>query len=343
MKRSTIKNFVRWALVTLLVFLAFWVAARVFKFFGHPMGQDTYDTILGIEIGALAVLGTIFNVNNKCSFSERIKKFFSEWLVILLCIVLFATLFFLIISGDRVATEQTPDSPGQEASDGTGQSPSDEENKGAQPSEPAAPYLSLAEWEEDSFFLHLDQYCGYHVENEEMEQMIFSLLSTCQSEIEVRGHYPDDTLNAGEYATHATRANQLRSVHDFMKSEEILPDKQIAFLEEEIEERKLADDLYRVSDNEAIIGNNYLKLGNIAQKSGDTAKAHKHYAQAFEWFQTSYRTAVAEGETADTLKSFINQMINAKDKLLNLDGIDSPERTMAPKVTNVLERLLEVD
>ena len=124
---------------------------------------------------------------------------------------------------------------------------------------------------------------------------------------------------------------------------QILADKQLEFLKEEIEARISADKLYQVSDNERTIGDSYLKLGNASLSKGDISEAHNNYVQAFGWFQTSFRTAVAEGAGSDILDAIYGRIVNTQDKLLNLDGIDSREKSMAPKIVYAFEQILAVN
>jgi len=309
-----------------------------------------------VEVSTLAIIAAVFAVGKTKNLQpgQLFKKFIAWPLVIFWLIIMGVTLMMAVVSKDAPTSDNNttnvdsaPSSPDDESSKeatiSNGPALDQNEQMGTpEPATPSNPYLSFAEWESDPFLLSLDTYCGYHVQDEDAAGKIYFLISNCLEEISIRGYYDTALLNGkdSEYAKYTTRANELHHGYTILNDAQILADKRIEFLKEEIEARISADKLYQVSDNERIIGDIYLKLGDACFPNGDISEAHDNYVQAFSWFQTSFRTAVAEGAGSATLDAIHRRIVNTKDKLLNLDGIDSREKSMAPKIVYAFEQIL---
>lgn len=349
---ATKKKIIRWILATIFTFLGFGLVSWLCYQCGNPLNRVFFLTLLGVEATILAIIAGIFTVGKTKNLpSDQLFKKFITWpLVIFLLITMGVTLTMAIVSKEAPASDNdvtNADSAPPSTDDESSKEPMNPKdpalNQGDQkePPEPN-PYLSLAEWESDAFLLSLDKYCGYHVKDEDAAAITYSLISNCLEEIPVRGRYNSALLEGqdSEYAQYTARANELYHGYGLLSDAQILVDKQFEFLKEEIENRKSADKLYQVSDNERTIGDSYLKLGNASLSKGDISDAHDNYVQAFSWFQTTFRTAVAEGADSATLDAIYRRIVNTKDKLLNLDGIDSREKNMAPKIVYAFEQIL---
>lgn len=354
---ATKKKIFRWILITILIFLGFGLVSWLCRKCGNALSRSFFLALFGGEATIFTAFAAIFVGGNIKSFppQQLFKKFCTCSPVIFALIILSATLVMAAVSKDVPASENND----TVKVDSTQPKTDDESSKklpvhddpvldqndltvAPESVAPPKPYLSLAEWENDPFLLHLDTYCNYHVEDKDVADIVCSLLSECQEEISVRGRYDTDLLEGkdSEYAEHTAYANELREGYMLLNNAQILPDKQLEFLNDEIQNRIAADGLYQVSDNERIIGDIYLKLGDACLLNGNIADAHKNYVQAFSWFQTTFRTAVAEGAASATLDTIHGRIVNTKDKLLNLDGIDSREKSMAPKIVYAFEQIL---
>lgn len=351
------KKIFRWSLVAILIFLGFCLISWLCSCFDRPLTRNFFLNLLPVEASFLAIFVTFFAVGKKVSQAPQlIKSFFTYRPVAIVAIIMAITLVMAVASKDAPAgaggndpadsdDSQTVTYNGSAKEPAVPDSPVPDQNISTTAPESAAPpepYLSLAEWESDPFLLRLDTYCNYHVEEENVEDMVCSLLSKCWKEIPVRGRYDTDLLNGkdSEYAEHTAYANELRQGYTLLTDAQILRDKQLEFLNDEIRSRIDADGLYQVSENERIIGNIFLKLGDVCIQNRDISGAHENYTHAFSWFQTTFRTAVAEGADQAELEAIYGSIVNAKDKLLNLEGIDSHEKNMAPKIVYAFEQLL---
>lgn len=336
---------VRWIIVLFLALLAALGIHYFLRTLGVPLYRDFYGQLITVELAFLALFGALFVGSNrkKLAPQEAIINFFGLKFTLVVCIALALTLILWLVSGEK------PEQPHSVPPASSGSSPKTDPGQGenspqqAEPPMPV-PYCSLPEWEEDAFLLNLDKYCGYHVDDDDISPQVLGLLSQCLSDITFRGPYPPDELNgAGSlYASHTARANELRRGYDLLYGDDILLDYRIMMLEDELEERGLADQLYSVAINKKIMGDICLKLGDIycnEIEMEDLNKASEYYKRAFEIFLAAYRTCYEEGADEKTFRQILECLDLTSEKLSMLEGMDSREQKMAPIIVGALKQL----
>lgn len=323
---------------------------------GVSLYRDFYTLVLEIELGLLALIGVLFVAGNikKIEPKDVVGKFFRDTVVRVVCIAMAITLLLWLISGkepgeqpdDPIPAETETSTPsgamGENGSENADK-PSQGENNYEQPQ--PSPYCSLVDWESDPFFLNIDKYCGYHVEEGDIPNQILVLIDRCLSDINVRESYSTDELNGehSQYAIHTAQANELYKGYILLHNENILLDYQLQMLKDELEERRLADELYQVSDNKMIMGDTCIRIGDIYyNEKHDLNNAQEYYKRAFATFQDTYRTCIEEGADDETCQKIIDRLVFASDKITMLGGMDSREQTMAPLVVDAFKRLQEI-
>ena len=346
MRNPIIKLIVQYFIGIIICFLVIEGLKSIFPVIDGLFDPNNFNALIAILIGTLTIVCTIYvacHGSPQTPFNSALKSFFENWIVKILFVIMLAVfLQFLLLektdSGGQPDSGEQPVNGGQPDTTGNNIQLNDKK----QTDEPfiKQPYLSLTDWEKDPFLLGIDNYCGYHVEGSDLAEVVFFLLEDCQKNIKVRGVYPHKSLNGTDslYAGHTRRANELYKGYQLFAEQKILNDYQITLLEDTIKERKLADELFQVSDNQMIIGDSFLSLGNIF-KEEDIGKAFECYQSAFSIFQSAYRTSIAEGESQTRLTDLAQRIQNSSDKLSMLTGMDSPVQTMAPIIASAYNRL----
>lgn len=350
-KRAKKRMVPRWVILGGSVLGVFLIACILYQKILQPAGIDLYVYVIGIGGVILTAFVTIFaaTLNKSAAFEDSIKRFLRQPICVIVLALMLGSLIMVVYCGVAnvlVGSDpsKTPDSdPSVVPEDPTVQEPPVEASD-AVAVVSKDPHLSLNAWEKDPFFKDIDQYYGYHVEEPTMVDTVYEIIQNSLSAIDRRGRYSTDALNGAdsEYARWTRRANELYEGYTDFLEKNLLPDYQERLLADEIEARKNADGLYQVSDNEKIIGDRYINLGDFYRAS-DTKCAFGYYVEAFEMFQIAFRTCVAEGGDSATLKLLSNQITNVADKLTVLTGMDSREQVMAPLVAEAFQRVVELN
>lgn len=348
-RRGKKRKVPRCAWIGVGVFLAFLVFGISYQRILQPEDNSLYTQCITLCGIVFAILVAIFAMSGKkgALFGENVAAFFRFTpCVIVLAIMLGCLGMIIYCDAANLADRSDPNkNPSQAPSAGfeepAVQVPPEESDAPVAVSKD--PYLSLNAWEEDPFFKNIDQYYGYHVEEGDIPDSVRRLICNSLPAIGRRGRYPADLLNGqdSEYAKWTREANDYYEGYQFFSVRKLLPRYQEMLLQDEIQARKNADGLYQVSDNEKIISDRYINLGDF-YKNSDTKLAFECYAEAFKLFQVAFRTCIAEGGDLATLELLSRRITNVADKMAGLEGMDSREQVMAPLVAEAFQKAVEL-
>lgn len=174
----------------------------------------------------------------------------------------------------------------------------------------AAYVFTVEDWKKDPFFLGLNKYCGRNVPDYEMEEEIRDLVYNILTNIEPIFYTKKDLVGSeSDYEPYIRKANiayrkYLKIIEKSGKFSH--RQKELFYLEDELENRKYADEFLQLSANEKIIGDTYDRIADY-HKDSNIAKAYTYYQEAFKYQSKAIITCASEFDVSD--RTVLEQMI----------------------------------
>ncbi len=284
----------------------------------------------------MAAFGAIFAFTYKpeksadplAAFKKAVAAFFSWFPVaacagLLVACVLATTLPSQITSGNVSAAAPPAEEP---------PSPLDPE-----PTPWEQSRIPLTAWAEDPFLAKTDEYMGYHVEMEKLEDVLFAQLSMTMEFIQIVGPYNPDVLEASEYGRKVYLATLSESCYETFANANERREKQIEMLLDANQLRTEANSTYMVCENLKMMGGNAIHLGDLHE---DNNEKLEYYKEAFGHYRGAYCCAISECLSTEELGYIVEQLEFISTKLEGLN-MHNWERSSAPHIVAALRRVME--